>query len=132
MAFYLIIVLVIGKMSPFKFLKAIREPQLLAFSTASSAAVMPLSMKTADEKLGVSSNISDFVIPVGATHQHGWNGFVSMRYHGLHGAGLWCRTILLNLILITVTVVAASVGTPAIPGGGVIVLASVLQSAGYL
>ena len=67
MTFYLVLILVVTKKNPFKFLKAIREPQLLAFSTASSAAVMPLSMKTADEKLGVSSNISDFVIPVGAT-----------------------------------------------------------------
>ncbi|MDP6909103.1 MAG: dicarboxylate/amino acid:cation symporter [Flavobacteriales bacterium] len=65
--FYLVIVALIGRMNPFKFLSSIKEPQLLAFSTASSAAVMPLSMKTADEKLGVSSNISDFVIPIGAT-----------------------------------------------------------------
>ncbi len=67
MFFYLLIVLVFAKKSPLSFLKAIKEPQLLAFSTASSAAVMPMTMKTADEKLGVSSNISDFVIPVGAT-----------------------------------------------------------------
>ncbi|MGK0388380.1 MAG: Na+/H+-dicarboxylate symporter [Maribacter sp.] len=63
----MMLVFLVTKKSPLKFLQAVREPQLLAFSTASSAAVMPLSMKTADEKLGVSSNISDFVIPVGAT-----------------------------------------------------------------
>ncbi|MFT5382753.1 MAG: Na+/H+-dicarboxylate symporter [Saprospiraceae bacterium] len=65
--FYLSLVFVVTKKNPFKFLNLMREPQLLAFSTASSAAVMPVSMKTADEKLGVSSNISDFVIPIGAT-----------------------------------------------------------------
>ena len=65
--FYLLLILTVTKKNPLTFLQAIKEPQLLAFSTSSSAAVMPLSMKTADEKLGVSSNISYFVIPVGAT-----------------------------------------------------------------
>src|SRR5690606_28813285 len=67
LGFYLILVWLLAKKNPFKFLSAIREPQLLAFSTASSAAVMPVSMKTANEKLNVSNNISDFVIPIGAT-----------------------------------------------------------------
>jgi Na+/H+-dicarboxylate symporter len=128
--FYLVLVFGFTSMRPFTFLKLIREPQLLAFSTASSAAVMPLSMKTADEKLGVSSNISDFVIPIGATIN-------------MDGTALFqCVTALFlaqsygielgstQLILITATVVAASIGTPAIPGGGVIILASVLQSVG--
>jgi len=130
LAFYLLIVAIIGRTNPFQFLSKIKEPQLLAFSTASSAAVMPLSMKTADEKLGVSSRISDFVIPIGAT--------VNMD-----GTALFqCVTVLfmaqaygidlsvVNVLLITVTVVAASIGTPAVPGGGVVVLASVLQSSG--
>ncbi|MGF1565155.1 MAG: dicarboxylate/amino acid:cation symporter [Flavobacteriales bacterium] len=128
--FYLVLVFGFTSMRPFTYLKLIREPQLLAFSTASSAAVMPLSMKTADEKLGVSSNISDFVIPIGATIN-------------MDGTALFqCVTALFlaqsygielgstQLILITATVVAASIGTPAIPGGGVIILASVLQSVG--
>jgi len=50
--------LAVTKKNPFKFLKTIKERQLLAFSNASSAVVMPLSMKTADEKLGVSPKIS--------------------------------------------------------------------------
>jgi Na+/H+-dicarboxylate symporter len=61
--------LAVTKKNPFKFLKVIKELQLLGFSNASSAVVMPLSLKTADEKLGVSlkSVISDFIIPVGVT-----------------------------------------------------------------
>jgi len=130
MIFYMIIVALLAKQNPLQFMSKIKDAQLLAFSTASSAAVMPLSMKVADEKLHISSNISDFVIPIGATIN-------------MDGTALFqCVTVLfmaqvygielsvLNVILITVTVVTASIGTPAIPGGGVIVLASVLQSSG--
>lgn len=65
--FYLIVVFVLARKNPFGFFRDIREAQLLAFSTSSSAAVMPLSMKTAEEKLQVSKPVSQFVIPLGAT-----------------------------------------------------------------
>jgi len=130
LTFYLIIVLLVTKENPFKFLKAIREPQLLAFSTASSAAVMPLSMKTADEKLGVSSNISDFVIPIGATINMDGTALFQCVTTLFMAQAYGVELSIVSLILITFTVVAASIGTPAIPGGGVIILASVLQNAG--
>ena len=116
--------------NPLKFLNLIREPQLLAFSTASSAAVMPVSMKTADEKLGVSSNISDFVIPVGATINMDGTALFQCVTTLFMAQAYGIELSVINLIFITATVVAASIGTPAIPGGGVIILASVLQSAG--
>lgn len=128
--FYLLLVFIITKQNPFKFLNKIREPQLLAFSTASSAAVMPLSMETADEKLGVSSNISDFVIPIGATINMDGTALFQCVTTLFMAQAYGIDLSLLNLILITATVVAASIGTPAIPGGGVIILASVLQSSG--
>jgi len=128
--FYLVLALVVTKKNPLKFLKAIREPQLLAFSTASSAAVMPLSMKTADENLGVSSNISDFVIPVGATINMDGTALFQCVTTLFMAQAYGIELTIMNLLLITFTVVAASIGTPAIPGGGVIILASVLQSAG--
>lgn len=130
LAFYLILVFAVTQKNPFKFLTLIREPQLLAFSTASSAAVMPLSMKTADEKLGVSSNISDFVIPVGATINMDGTALFQCVTTLFMAQAYGIELSVINLVLITATVVAASIGTPAIPGGGVIILASVLQSAG--
>ncbi len=130
MIFYCLLYFFIVRKNPFTFLGKIKDPLLLAFSTASSAAVMPLSMKTADEKLGVSSKVSDFVIPIGATIN-------------MDGTALFqCLTVvfmtqiygidlsMIDLVLMTVTVVSASIGTPAIPGGGVIILTSVLQSSG--
>ncbi len=128
--FYLVVVFVVVKQNPFSFLKLIREPQLLAFSTASSAAVMPISMKTADEKLGVSSNISDFVIPIGATINMDGTALFQCVTTLFMAQAYGIELSAVNLIFITATIVAASIGTPAIPGGGVIILATVLQSAG--
>ncbi|MBQ0787796.1 MAG: dicarboxylate/amino acid:cation symporter [Oceanihabitans sp.] len=130
LTFYLVIVFVVTRRNPFNFLKAIRDPQLLAFSTASSAAVMPLSMKTADEKLGVSSNISDFVIPVGATMNMDGTALFQCVTTLFMAQAYGIELSIMSILLITFTVVAASIGTPAIPGGGVIILTSVLQSSG--
>lgn len=130
LSFYFLIYFLFTRSNPFKFIGKIKDPLLLAFSTASSAAVMPLSMKTADEKLGVSSKVSDFVIPIGATvNMDGTALFQCVtvlfmtQIYGLELA-------LFDIVLITITIVSASIGTPAIPGGGVIVLTSVLTGLG--
>lgn len=130
LTFYLILLKTVTGKSPWAFLKAIRAPQLLAFSTASSAAVMPLSMKTADKELGVSSNISDFVIPVGASINMDGTALFQCVTAIFLAQAYGINLEIIDLLLITITIVAASIGTPAIPGGGVIILASVLQSSG--
>lgn len=127
---YLLAVATLGKTNPWFFLKKIRDVQLLAFSTTSSAAVMPLSLKTAEDKLKINPSVSNFIIPIGATvnmdgtalYQSITTLFIAQVY-GLEMS-------LVNIVLLMVTVVAASIGTPAIPGGGVVILASVLQGAG--
>ncbi|MBQ0733705.1 dicarboxylate/amino acid:cation symporter [Aquimarina celericrescens] len=130
LVFYMAILVVIGRRNPIHFLKAAREPQLLAFSTASSAAVMPMSMKVADERLNVSSNISDFVIPVGASINMDGTALFQCTSALFIAQAYGIELSILNLLLITITIVGASIGTPAIPGGGVVILASVLQSTG--
>jgi Na+/H+-dicarboxylate symporter len=130
LVFYLVLLRLITGKSPWAFLKAVRAPQLLAFSTASSAAVMPLSMKTADQELGVSSNISDFVIPVGASINMDGTALFQCVSALFLAQSYGIDLGMIDLLLITITIVAASIGTPAIPGGGVIILASVLQSSG--
>lgn len=127
---YLIIVTVLGRYNPISFLRGISDVQLLAFSTTSSAAVMPLSIKTAQDELGVSKSVSNFLIPVGATvnmdgtaiYQCISTLFIAQAY-GLDMS-------ISSIVLVMFTIVAASIGTPAIPGGGVVILASVLQGAG--
>jgi Na+/H+-dicarboxylate symporter len=127
---YLILAAVLGRTSPIRFLKAAREAQLLAFSTSSSAAVMPLSMKTAEEKLGVRPSVSQFIIPLGATiNMDGtalYQGVATIFLAQAFGLDLGVG----ELALVVVTAVGASIGTPSTPGVGIVILATVLTSVG--
>jgi len=127
---YLLIVGLVTRRWPIGFLANCRDVMLLAFSTSSSAAVMPLSIKTADEKLGIRPSISQFVIPLGTT--------VNMAGTALYQsvATLFLAQLFqveLNLgskILIIMIAVASSVGAPATPGVGIVILATLLKSVG--
>lgn len=130
MVFYMLLYFFFVRENPLRFLQKIKDPLLLAFSTASSAAVMPLTMKTADEKLGVSSQISNFVVPIGATINMDGTALFQCMTVLFMAQAYGIELGLLEVALVTGTVVAASIGTPAIPGGGVIILASVLESSG--
>lgn len=127
---YLLILYIFAKQPPLAFLKSTREVLLLAFSTSSSAAVMPLSIKTVEEKLHVRPSISQFVIPLGATIN--MNG--TALYQGVAAIFL-AQVFAIDLstgamLLIIVTAVGASIGSPATPGVGIVILALVLDSAG--
>jgi Na+/H+-dicarboxylate symporter len=130
LVFYLTVVATLGKQNPLAFLKAVKDAQLLAFATASSAAVMPLSMEVADKKLGVKSSISDFVIPIGATINMDGTALFQCVTTIFMAQAYGIDLSMITIILMTFTIVGASIGTPAIPGGGVIILASVLGSTG--
>jgi Na+/H+-dicarboxylate symporter len=114
---------------PLPFLGAAREVLLLAFSTSSSAAVMPLSIRTA-QQLGVRPSISQFVIPLGATiNMNGtalYQGVAAIFLAQVFGVDIGTG----GLLLIIVTAVGASIGTPATPGVGIVVLAMVLTTVG--
>ncbi|MBD1582590.1 dicarboxylate/amino acid:cation symporter [Pseudoalteromonas sp. S16_S37] len=127
---YLVIAKVVGRISPLKFLSAIRSAQLLAFSTSSSAAVMPLSMRTAEIELGVKKPISQFIIPLGAT--------INMDGTALYQvvAAIFLTQVFgvqlsdNQIILLILTTVGASIGSPSTPGVGIVILASVLANFG--
>jgi Na+/H+-dicarboxylate symporter len=130
MCLNLLIVFFVARYNPFTFLKAIRDVLLLAFSTSSSAAVMPLTLKTAQENLGVRPSISQFVIPLGATvNMNGtalYQGVATVFLAEVFGIHLGP----IQLLIVMVMAVAASIGTPSIPGVGIIVLAMILGSVG--
>lgn len=128
--FYVVLAWVIGRRPPGQFLVAVRDLVLLAFSTSSSAAVMPLSIKTAEEKLHVRSSIAQFVIPLGATlNMNGtalYQGVATVFLAQVFGVELSMGA----LALVVVTAVGASIGSPATPGVGIVILAMVLTTAG--
>lgn len=127
---YLLIVTFVAQRNPFDFLRAVRDVQLLAFSTSSSAAVMPLSIQTAEEKLKVRPEIARFIVPLGATiNMDGtalYQGVAAMFLCQIFGVDLSNGEIALLLI----TTVGASIGTPATPGVGIVVLATILVGIG--
>jgi len=127
---YLLFIYVSTRESPFTFLHGIRDVMLLAFSTSSSAAVMPLSIKTAEENLKVHKSVSQFVIPLGATiNMNGtalYQGVATIFLAQIFGVDLGLSA----LLLVVVTAVGASIGSPGTPGVGIVILAMVLETAG--
>jgi len=128
--FYLVLVSALGRRSPLSFLRAVREVQLLAFSTSSSAAVMPLSIRTAEEDLKVRPSISGFLVPLGATiNMDGtalYQGAATMFLAQVFEVDLSVAA----LVFVVVTAVSASIGAPATPGVGIVILATVLGGVG--
>lgn len=130
MGVYCGIAFFIGGISPWRFLAAAREVQLLAFSTNSSVAVMPVTMRTAEEKLNVRPSTAQFVIPIGATvnmdgtalFQGAATLFLTQVYGLEVGLGM--------LLALVVTAIGASIGTPATPGVGIVILSVVLTGVG--
>ncbi|MAG75723.1 MAG: C4-dicarboxylate transporter [Colwelliaceae bacterium] len=128
--FYLAIIKLLAKRSVIEFVTSIKDVQLLAFSTSSSAAVMPLSMNTAIEKLKVKPSISKFIVPLGAT--------VNMDGTALYQvvAALFLTQVYgidlttVEVLILILTTVGASIGSPSTPGVGIVILATILQGIG--
>ena len=118
------------KISPLKFLNKVKSPMITAFVTRSSGGTLPISMKTADEDMGIPRQIYGFALPVGATVN--MNG--TIIYLGI------CAIFIANAVgvqldagaklTIVLTSVLAAVGTAGVPGAGAIMLLMVLESIG--
>lgn len=130
MVMYLAIYRVVTKASPLSFLAAVRDVQLLAFSTSSSAAVMPVTIRTAEDRLNVHPSVSQFVIPLGTT--------INMAGTALYQvvATLFLAQVfgvdvgLSAILLVVVLAVGASIGSPGTPGIGIVILSMLLGSIG--
>ncbi len=130
MVFYLVVLRTLGGKQPGEFLRAARDAQILAFSTSSSAAVMPLSLQTAEDRLGVRPTTARLIIPLGATiNMDGtalYQGVATVFLAQVFGAHLGVTEV----VLVVVTAVLASIGAPATPGAGIVILGMVLEGVG--
>jgi len=117
-------------MGYFTFWKGIRPAQLIAFSTSSSSATLPVTMESCEENLGVSNEIASFVLPLGATvNMDGtalYQGVAALFIAQVYGIPLDLGAQL--TIILTATL--ASIGTAAVPGVGLIMLVIVLKQVG--
>ncbi|KAA3650986.1 MAG: dicarboxylate/amino acid:cation symporter [Bacteroidetes bacterium] len=113
-----------------RFFKGLAPAQLLAFSTSSSAATLPLTMERCEEKLGVSNKVASFVLPLGATiNMDGtscYQAVAAVFIAQVYGMDLG----LSEQLTIVLTATLASIGSAAVPGAGIIMLAIVLGSVG--
>ncbi len=119
-----------AKINPVTFFKRIKAVPVFAFSTSSSSATLPITMKTAENNLGVSKDIASFVLPLGATiNMDGtalYQAVAVMFIAQIYGIQL----DLSSQLTVVLTATLASVGTAGVPGAGIIMLITVLQSVG--
>jgi Na+/H+-dicarboxylate symporter len=128
--FYALMVRILIKKSPSFFFKGIAPAQLLAFSTSSSAATLPVTMECVEGNLGVDKEVTSFVLPIGATI----NMDGTSVYQGV-AAVFIAQAFGLDLSLsaqlgIIFTATLASIGTAAVPSAGIVMLVIVLAQAG--
>lgn len=117
-------------MSPMEFFRGIRPAQIIAFSTSSSNATLPVSIECSQKNLGVSEEVSSFVLPLGATiNMDGtalYQGVAAVFIAQVYGIDL----SLVAQITIVLMATLASIGTAGVPGVGIITLAMVLETVG--
>ncbi len=128
--FYILIVWIFTKNKPGFFLNGIAPAQLLAFSTSSSAATLPVTMERVEEHLGVHKEVTSFVLPIGATiNMDGTSLYQAVAAVFIAQAFGIDLTIGAQLGII-VTATLASIGSAAVPGAGMVMLVIVLAQAG--
>ncbi|WP_010520861.1 dicarboxylate/amino acid:cation symporter [Aquimarina agarivorans] len=129
---YMLLVTVIAKKSPLWFLKQISPAQLLAFSTSSSAATLPVTMERVEEHVGVDQEVSSFVLPVGATINMDGTSLYQAVASVFIMQVLWPEGLTFsNQISIVLAALLASIGSAAVPGAGMVMLVIVLETVGF-
>ncbi len=127
---YPLLLIVIGRRHPGVFFRQISEVMLMAFGTSSSNATLPVSLRVAEERLGLPPAVSRFVLTVGATgNQNGtalYEGVVVLFLAQVFGVDL----TLGQQVMVVLMAVIAGVGTAGIPGGSIPMVVLVLQSVG--
>ncbi|MDA9284998.1 dicarboxylate/amino acid:cation symporter [Flavobacteriaceae bacterium] len=128
---YCIAVYFITNSNPLVFLKKISPAQLLAFSTSSSAATLPLTMDRVENHIGVDREVSSFVLPVGATINMDGTSLYQAVAAVFIAQALEFDLTLADQLTIVLTALLASIGSAAVPGAGMVMLVIVLESIGF-
>ena len=127
---YLVLVKVFAKKSPKFFFNGISPAQLLAFSTSSSAATLPVTMERTVDNLGVDDEVASFVLPIGATINMDGTSLYQAVAAVFIAQSFGMDLSLATQLGIIVTATLASIGSAAVPGAGMVMLVIVLAQAG--
>ncbi|AKX52114.1 sodium:dicarboxylate symporter [Thiopseudomonas alkaliphila] len=127
---YMGLIKFVAKLNPIRYAQGVLEPAIVAFSSASSAGTLPVTMMSAERNLGVSRSVSSFVLPLGTTiNMDGtalYQGVCVLFIAQAYGIDL----SMAQYITIILTATLASIGTAGVPGAGLIMLSLVLTSVG--
>jgi len=125
-----IIAYVLGKVNPLEYFKKVREALLIAFSTCSSSATLPVSLEVAEKKAGIPKKVAGFVLPLGATiNMDGtalYESVAAVFIAHVYGIDL----TIYQQVLIFITATLASIGAAAIPSAGLITMTLVFSTVG--
>ena len=119
-----------GRVSPWKHLMNLREPLLVAFSTSSSAATLPVTLNTVQKKVGVSNRVTSFTLPMGATVN--MDGTAIMECVGalFIAQALGAEIGFMTQVAVVITALLASIGAAAVPSAGLVVIFIILNVIG--
>jgi Na+/H+-dicarboxylate symporters len=127
---YPTLLVVLGRVSPMAYLRKMREPMMVAFSTSSSGATLPVTLETVEKRVGVRNEVASFVVPLGATiNMDGtaiMQGVATVFIAQAYGIPL----DLTDYMMVILTATMASIGTAGVPGVGLIMLTMVLAQVG--
>ena len=127
---YSLILKIFTNLNIWTFFKKMKEVAIFAFSTSSSAATIPVTLKTVQDNLGVNKNVASFVIPVGATKNMDgtaiMQGMATIFIAQMSGIDL----TLIQYVQVVILAVVTSIGTAAVPSAGTITLVIILQQFG--
>ena len=127
---YLVLLKAFTPFSIKQFLQGIAPAQLLAFSTSSSGATLPVTMKRCEESLGVSKEVSSFVLPLGATINMDGTALYQAVAAVFIAQATGMELTMGHQVTIVLTAVLASIGTAAVPGAGMVMLIVILEAIG--
>lgn len=121
---------VFARVSPLIFLKKMREPMLVGFSTASSGATLPVTLRTVEYRLGVKNAVASFAVPLGATINMDGTAIMQGVATVFIAQFYQVDLTLTDYLMVILTATMASIGTAGVPGVGLIMLTMVLTQVG--
>lgn len=127
---YPIILKLLSGLNPVTFFKKLKNAQLFAFSTASSSATLPVTLETATNKLGVSTSVASFTVPLGATINMDGTAMMQGVATVFIAQAFNVDLSLADYLMVILTATLASIGTAGVPGVGLVMLTMVLQQVG--
>jgi Na+/H+-dicarboxylate symporter len=127
---YPVLLWAVTRQNPMSVLRRIKEPMIMAFITRSSAATLPVSIKTAEEELGIRNELAGFSLPLGATIN--MDGVcVHLPMFAVLAANMFdIKLTVGSLVILVITTVLSSIGAGGVPGGSLMLLFIILETMG--